>query len=173
MVLTWDLVLIVFFVASIIYGFLIGREKIIVTLLGAYVGLVIANQWAGNALGWLTDQSTSPAIDGEWISGNISIFAIKVGLFIASLLIIALCSGLVVQSFMGGNGLMGLMVQLGYSLLSAALIAASIIQFLPEESKNQLVEGSGIASLLISYYAVILFMPVMLMLVGSFLSRRD
>jgi len=173
MVLTWDLVLIVFFVASIIYGFLMGREKIIVTLLGAYVGLVIANQWAGSALGWLTDQSTSPVISGEWVSGNISIFAVKVFLFIGSLLIIALSSGLAVNSFVGGSSMMGLVIQLGYSLLSAALIAASIIQFLPDDSKNQLLEGSSIASILIGYYAVFLFMPVALMLVGGFLSRRE
>ncbi len=173
MVLTWDLVLIVFFSASIVYGFLMGREKIVVTLLGAYVGLVIANQWAGSALGWLTDQSASPVIDGEWVSGNISIFAVKVFLFIASILIIALSSGLAVNSFIGGNSMMGLMIQLGYGLLGAALIAASIIQFLPNESRNQLLEGSSIASVLISYYAVLLFAPVALMLVGGFLSRRE
>jgi len=172
MVPTWDLVLLIFFAASLIYGFLMGKEKVIVTLLGAYVGLVVANQWADSALGWLTNQS-SPVIDNEWVSGNVSVFMVKVTLFIISILVIALCSGLAVHSFIGGNGVIGLVAQLVYSLMSAALIATSIISFLPEDSMGQLTDGSVVAAALINYYDWLLILPVILMLVAGWWARRD
>lgn len=171
MVPTWDLVLLVFLGASLVYGFLMGQEKVIITLLGTYVGLVVANQWAASALGFLAGQSSS-VLSSEWISGNVSIFTAKVILFTVTLLIIAMCGGLVTHSFMGG-GLMGLFIQLSYSFLSAALIASSILQFLPEDTKNQITEGSFIAAPLINYYSWWLVLPVLLIALTGFLARKE
>jgi len=171
MVPTWDLVLLVFLGASLVYGFLMGQEKVIITLLGAYVGLVVANQWATSALGFLAGQS-SPVLSNEWISGNISVFTTKVILFTVTLLIIAICGGLVTHSFMSG-GLIGLFIQLGYSFLSAALIASSVLQFLPEDTKNQITEGSFIVAPLIHYYSWWLVLPVLFIAVTRFLARKE
>src|SRR4030042_6374343 len=106
MVPTWDLVLLVFLGASVIYGFLMGQEKVLMTLLGAYVGLVIANQWGASAYGLLTGGQVT-AISSEWIEGNVSVFTIKVVLFVAALWIVALRGGMLASAFVGGRGLMG------------------------------------------------------------------
>ncbi|OGB74333.1 hypothetical protein A2V68_01090 [candidate division Kazan bacterium RBG_13_50_9] len=172
MVPTWDLVLLVFLGASVIYGFLMGQEKVLMTLLGAYVGLVIANQWGASAYGLLTGGQVT-AISSEWIEGNVSVFTIKVVLFVAALLIVALRGGMLASAFVGGRGLMGLVVQVGYSLLSAALIAGSILEFLPEETKLQITDGSLIAGPLLSYYSWLLVMPVLLMAIAGFLNRGE
>jgi hypothetical protein len=172
MVPTWDLVLLIFFGVSLVYGFLMGREKVILTLLGAYVGLVIANQWATSAFGLITNHS-SAVLNDQFVSGNVSIFTVKVALFLVTILIIAFRGGLLAHSFMGGRGIVALGIQTGYSLLNAALIAASILEFLPPDVKSRVVEGSVIAGPLVSAYAWWLILPVVLMALTGFLSRGD
>jgi len=172
MVPTWDLVLLIFLAVSLIYGFLMGREKVILSLLGAYVGLVVANQWATSAFGLITNHS-STLLNDKFVSGNVSIFTVKVALFVVTILIIAFRGGLLAHSFMGGRGVVALLVQTGYSFLNATLIAASILEFLPPDVKARVVEGSMIAGPLVSAYAWWLILPVILMFVTGFLSRGD
>lgn len=163
--------MLVFLGASVIYGFLMGQEKVIVTLLGAYVGLVVANQWGASAYSLITGQDM--VLSTEWIEGNISIFTVKVALFVLALLIVAVRGGALGYSLAGGRGLLGLGVQLGYSLLSAALVAGSILQFLPEETKTQITEGSLVAGPLVTHYAWLLILPVLLMAITGFLNRGE
>ncbi|MBN2585626.1 hypothetical protein JXA59_03205 [Patescibacteria group bacterium] len=171
MVPTWDLVLLVFLGASLVYGFLMGREKVIITLLGAYVGLVIANQWGASAFAMLSQEND--VINSGWMSGNLSIFIVKVILFAAVLLLIATKGGLMLQGSIGGGGLMGFVVQAGYSVLNAALIAASILNFLPDETKQQVIDGSFIAAPLVNFYSWLLILPLLFMIVASFISRSE
>jgi len=171
MVPTWDLVLLVFLGASLVYGFLMGREKVVVTLLGAYVGLVIANQWGAAAFSMINHQNA--VINNQWMSGNLSVFVVKVVLFAAVLLLVALKGGLLSHSLGGGGGLMGFAVQAGYSVLNAALIASSILNFLPEETKKQVVDGSLIAAPLVNLYAWWLILPLLFMLVAGVISKSE
>ncbi|MFH1088317.1 MAG: hypothetical protein V1719_00565 [Patescibacteria group bacterium] len=169
MVPTWDLVLLVFFAASVVYGFLMGKDKIMVTILGAYVGLVIANQWGARVFSIVSEQSA--VLDDSWIKGNLSVFIVKVILFAVVLLIVALRCGMIPQ--IGNNGgILGMVMPLLYSIFSAALIAASILDFLPEETRNQVVEKSIIAAPLVVYYSWWLILPIGLMLMTGWFSRE-
>ena len=165
---TWDLVLVIFVGASLVYGFLMGRDRVVVTLLGAYVGLVIANQWAARALNFVTEQS--PFLSDELASENLSIFLTKLALFIGTILVIVLMGGFVSSIFTRGNTIINLVIQLIYSFLSATLIAASIVEFLPEETKVQVIEGSSLIGTLVTYYSWWLALPVVLIFHLSHLS---
>jgi len=167
---TWDLVLIVFFVASVIYGFLMGKDKIMVTILGAYVGLVIANQWGARVFEVVSQQSG--VLDTGWMHGNLSVFIVKVALFSLVLLIVALRSGWLTGILGGNAGVMGLAIPLVYGILSAALIAASILDFLPEETRQQVIEKSSLAAPLVAYYSWWLILPVILILVSGWFSKE-
>jgi len=171
MVPTWDLVLLVFLAASLVYGFLMGREKVIITLLGAYVGLVIANQWGAAAFSMISQDNT--VINNGWMNGNLSIFVVKIVLFAAVMLLIAVKGNLMLNGAMGGGGIMGFVVQTGYSLLNAALIASSILNFLPDETKQQVTSGSFIAAPLVNFYSWFLIMPLLFMIVASFISKSE
>ena len=103
MVPTWDLVLLVFLAASLVYGFLMGREKVIITLLGAYVGLVIANQWGAAAFSMISQENT--VINNGWMDGNLSIFVVKIVLFAAVMLLIAVKGNLMLNGAMGGGSI--------------------------------------------------------------------
>lgn len=169
MVPTWDLVLLVFFTASVVYGFLMGKDKIMVTILGTYVGLVIANQWGARVFNIVSEQSA--VLNDSWIKGNLSVFIVKVALFAIVLLIVALRGGLIPQ-FHANGGVLGMVMPLLYSVFSAALIAASILDFLPEETRNQVIEKSVIAAPLVAYYSWWLIIPVLLMFMTGWFSRE-
>jgi len=169
MVPTWDLVLLVFFTASVVYGFLMGKDKIMVTILGAYVGLVIANQWGARVFSIVSEQSA--VLDDSWIKGNLSVFIVKVILFAIVLLIVAMRGGMIPQ-MSGNGGILGMVMPLFYSVFSAALIAASILDFLPEETRNQVIENSIIAAPLVAYYSWWLILPIVLMLITGWFTRE-
>ncbi|HAR54993.1 TPA: hypothetical protein DCR79_01760 [Patescibacteria group bacterium] len=169
MVPTWDLVLLVFFAASVVYGFLMGKDKIMVTILGAYVGLVIANQWGARVFSLVSEESA--VLNDSWIQGNLSVFIVKVVLFAIVLLIVALRGGLLTQ-ITGNNGVMGMVMPLVYSVFSAALIAASVLDFLPEDTRRQVIEKSIIAAPLVAYYSWWLILPIVLMLITGWFSRE-
>ena len=168
MVPTWDLVLLVFLAASIIYGFLLGKDKIMITILGTYVGLVIANQWGAQAFNWISGQSG--VLNTGWMHGSLSIFIVKTALFAIVLLIIALKGGWLTRA--PGGGPFGMIMPLVYSVLNAGLIAASILDFLPEETKKQVVEKSMIAAPLVTYYSWWLILPVFFIFVFGWFSRE-
>ena len=120
---TWDLVLLVFFAASLVYGFLMGKDKILVTILGAYVGLVIANQWGDRVFNFIAQQTG--ILNTGWMQGSLSIFVAKVVLFALVLLIIATKGGWLARPVLGSGGVFGMVMPLVYSMASAVLIAAA------------------------------------------------
>jgi len=166
---TWDVVLVVFFAASLVYGFLLGKDKIMVTMLGAYVGLVIANQWGAQAFNWLSGQSG--VLNTGWMHGSLSIFIVKTSLFAIVLLIVALKGGWLTRA-PGGGGPFGMVAPLVYSVLNAALISSSVLEFLPEETLKQVIEKSVIAGPLAAHYAWWLILPVFFILVFGWFSRE-
>ncbi|MFH0912447.1 MAG: hypothetical protein V1807_02195 [Patescibacteria group bacterium] len=170
MVPTWDLVLLVFFAASLIYGFLMGKDKILVTILGAYVGLVIANQWGDRVFNFVAQQTE--ILNTGWMQGSLSIFVAKVVLFAFVLLIIAMKGGWLVRPVLGGGGVFGMVLPLVYSMASAVLIAASVLDFLPEETRGQVIEKSMVAAPLVHYYAVWLVLPVIIIWVSSWFTKE-
>ena len=166
---TWDVVLLVFFAASIVYGFLLGKDKIMVTILGAYVGLVIANQWGARVFDLVSTQSG--VLNTGWMHGNLSVFIVKTSLFALVLLIVALKGGWLLHP-PGGMGVFGMTMPLMYSVLNATLIAASVLDFLPEETRKQVVEKSIIAAPLVAYYSWWLILPVLLIFVLGWFSKE-
>ena len=110
-------------------------------------------------------------LNDSWIQGNLSVFIVKVVLFAIVLLIVALRGGLLTQ-ITGNNGVMGMVMPLVYSVFSAALIAASVLDFLPEDTRRQVIEKSIIAAPLVAYYSWWLILQIGLMLVTGWFSRE-
>lgn len=166
---TWDLALLVFFAASVVYGFLMGREKIIVSILGSYVGLVVANQWGEGVFEALIDQS---AVNTEWLQGNLAVFITKVVLFTVVILIVALKGGLLAEATGLNGSFLASAMPLVFSLSSAVLIASSVLDFLPEETKNQIVSESVVAAPLVGYYSWWLILPIILLMFSRVTDRE-
>lgn len=167
---TWDLVILVFFAASVVYGFLMGKDKILATILGAYVGLVIANQWGARVFNLVSSQTG--VLNTGWMHGSLSVFIVKVVLFALVLLVIAMKGNLLPHLPGSSNGIFGFAIPLVYSFLSAALIASSVLDFLPPDARGQIVEKSLIVAPLVAYYSWWLILPVIMMIVFGWFSKE-
>ena len=76
---TWDLVITLFFLTTMAFGFILGRGRIAVILIITYAAYVISAE--GGALVYSFFTGTQSIADSIWISNNMSIFAVKAILF--------------------------------------------------------------------------------------------
>lgn len=123
---TWDLFILLFFItAGILYGFTLGRARVLFILMSLYIGLAIASN-----LPFITEKNSIRFGLGSISALRIVIFAIcVVGLFLLFTRIGAL------STFTAEAGPIHVML---FSLLHVGLLISIILSFLPEASINSL-----------------------------------
>lgn len=146
---SWDLFLTIFFIVSIGYSFVLQRDKVVVTLLAIYAGIVIANI-AGVPLQQLFNGEKTVA-DSLFISANASPFSVQTGVFLLTVIIVSVRSGLgSSRSSSGSRGKLSTF-ELGlYSFLNTALILAAVFSFMAPEAQTKFAETSRIANMIIT-----------------------
>lgn len=171
MVPTWDIVLLAFGGASIVYGLML-RERVIVTLLGAYAAMVITNVWGIAFYEMVTNQSAAVLSEQLVNTDNLSVFTMQMIVFSVVLLIIALKGGVLIHPDSVGTGMMSMLVLVLYGLLGAMLVASAILGFLPQDQLDIVYEGSNVARYLVDYQNWVLIAPLLVMLVSGW-GQRD
>lgn len=171
MVPTWDIVLLAFGGASVVYGLML-RERVIVTLLGAYAATVIANVWGVVLYEMVTNQSAAVLSDQLVNTDNLSVFTMQMIIFAVVLLIIALKGGVLIHPDSVGTGMMSLLVLVLYGLLSATLVASAILGFLPQDQLDIVYEGSSSIRYLVDYRNWVLIAPLLVMLISGWGHRE-
>lgn len=162
MVPTWDLVLLAFGGASVVYGLML-RERVLVTLLGAYAGMIVADRWGETLYKLLTDQGGA-VLKEQLVQGNLSVFTVQIALFAAVMLIVALKGGVLIHPESLGIGFMSYGALVLYGLLGALLVASAVLGFLPQEQLSAVYEGSKVAKYLVDYQQWVLLAPMLVML---------
>jgi hypothetical protein len=170
MVPSWDLVLLVFGGVSIVYS-LILKERVVVTLLGAYAGMIVADRWGAALYHVVTEKSTG-VLNEQFVNGNVSVLTVQIVLFAAVMLVIALKGGVLINPDSIGNGFISYGVLMLYGLLTAAVIASVILGFVPKEQLEVIYANSKIAKQLVDYQAWLLVSPLVLMLISGW-GQRD
>ncbi len=159
----WDLFLIIFFVVGIAYGFILQRDKTVITMIAAYVALVIIQVTLTPIQQFFNGDK---ALFGQFfLHINTTPLTIQLVLFIGIITLVTAKSGL---SGKNSDGLMGPLEIFGYSVLNVALIASSIFFFMPEAMRAGFDEGSKIAHYLIQYHTLFLIAPVVLLVTTGF-----
>ena len=171
MVPTWDLVLLVFGGVSIVYSLML-REKVVVTLLGAYAAMIVADRW-GLALYNVIEKQSTGVLNEQFVQGNISVLTVQILLFAAVMLIVALRGGILIHPDSVGVGFMAYLILILYGLLTAAVIASVLLGFVPEEQLVNIYENSKYAKYLVDYQAWLLIAPVALMFISGWGQRLD
>jgi len=171
MVPTWDIVLLAFGGASIVYGLML-RERVIVTLLGAYAAIVITNVWGIAFYEIVTNQSAAVLSEQLVNTNNISVFTMQMVIFAIVLLIIALKGGVLIHPESVGTGMMSMIVLVLYGLLSATLVASAVLGFLPQDQLGAIYDGSNIARYLVDYQNWIFIAPLLVMLISGWGARE-
>lgn len=160
---TWDLFLILFFIIGVAYGFILQRDKTVITLISVYVALVITQVLTGPIQEFFAGDRT---ILGQFfIKANVSTFTVQSVLFAGVIALVSAKSGI---SGRDSGGLMSPIEVFGFSVLNTALIASSIFYFMPEAMRAGFDETSRIAHFLIQYHIWWMILPVVLLIITGF-----
>lgn len=126
---TWDMLIILFLlVASFVYGFILGRERIMLILVSIYICIAITE----------TTPFLYNMIPQDYSANNIFIFKIGVFLGLFVLLFFLLSGSRVLRTFSRSNSPGGWWQVIVFSILQVGLLMSVMISFVPEEFYNQL-----------------------------------
>lgn len=165
---TWDLFLTLFFIIGVAYGFILQRDKTIITLISVYVALVVTQVLAGPVQEFFAGEKT---LFGQFfINANVSPFTIQMVLFAGIIALVSAKSGLAGRE---SGGLMSPIEVFGYSALNTALIISSIFFFMPEAMRAGFDETSKIAHFLIQFHTWWIILPVALLIFTGFRRGSD
>ena len=165
---SWDLLITLFVLVSVAYGFMIQRERVVVTLLAIYVGLVVTQLLTDPVSAFFAGEKT---IAGSFfIRSSASPFTIQSVVFLATVGLITFKSGLSGNREHGG-GLSTLEI-IGYAILNAALIATILIGFLAPEQQATFLAASKNAQFVFDHRFWWFVAPIGLMIVAGHHSNR-
>jgi len=123
---TWDLFIILFFVvAAFLYGFSLGRDRIVAILVSIYMGLAVVD-----TIPYLTKKIQELGLN--------QLFVFKISTFIVIfILLFFLLSRSAVMNTISGGGSRGPFWQIVlFSFLHVGLLISIVLSFLPVESLN-------------------------------------
>lgn len=160
---TWDLFLILFFIIGVAYGFILQRDKTVITLISVYVALVITQVLTLPIQEFFAGERT--VLGQFFIKANVSAFTLQTILFAGVIALVSAKSGI---SGRDSGGLMSPIEVFGFSLLNTALIISSIFFFMPEAMRAGFDESSKIAHFLIQYHIWWIVLPIILLIFTGF-----
>ncbi len=163
---TWDLFIMLFFAIAVAYGFLLGKNRIVLTMLTTYIMLAVANE-LGDAL-----------LSANFIfKTGTSTFILKTSVFLIAVFLLAILfsSRSAISKYLAGNdegGSMGSIIfTIIYSFLSAGLIITSIIFFMTPAGQSELFAQSHWAKIMMDLRIWWLILPLVVLIFESF--RRN
>lgn len=165
---SWDLFITLFVLASVAYGFMMQRERVMVTLLAIYVGVVVTQLLADPVAAFFAGDTT---IAGSFfIRSSASPFTIHAVLFVGIVVLITLKSGL------SGNresGSLSTLEIMGYAVLNAALMVTILIGFLDPAAQHSFLTASKNATFLYAHRFWWFLAPIALMIIAGHHNRSD
>lgn len=145
---SWDLFLAIFFIVSIGYSFVLQRDKVIVTLLSIYAGIVIAGVLGGPLGAFFHGDKT--VANQLFIRANASPFSVQSGLFLLTTILISIRSGLGGRGSSGRGALSAFELGL-FSFLNSALVLAAVFSFMSPDAQAAFAAHSRIGKLIIDH----------------------
>ena len=160
---TWDLFILLFFLAfSLLYGFSLGRDRIIVIIVGIYMALAVVN--------------TAPflrSIEGQSINISVgSTFAFRVTIFLSVFVVIFfLLSRSALMGTIGGQDSQGSILQVMlFSILHVGLLTSVTLSFLPSAIADRFAPMTR--TIFISDIARFVWITLPILAMGMFRTRR-
>jgi len=154
----------IFIAITVLYGFMMQREKIMAALLASYMGMVIVAIWAGPIQQFFEGKKT---IANTWIASGASPSTIKIFLFLAIVALVAAKADLAVGR---DSSLMAPLEIFAYSFITGALIASTVFSYLPDSTQSAIISQTHLIHYLKDYQTLLLLAPIVLIVFVT--SRR-
>lgn len=143
---SWDLFLVIFFIVSVGYSFVLQRDKVIITLLAIYAGVVMANVLGGPLQQFfIGDKALGNQL---FIKANASPFTIQAAIFILTTVLVAVRSGV---GRGGSRSILSTFELAIFSFLNSALILTAVFSFMDPAAREEFAHVSRIARVFISH----------------------
>jgi len=158
---TWDLFLGIIVAITVLYGFMMQRDKIITAMLACYMGMVVVNTWADPIKSFFEGKTT---IANTWIQSDTSPPTIKIVLF---MIIVGLVAAKVDIALGRESSVLAPIETIAYSVITAVLIAATIFNYMPATTQNQIIANTHFVHYLKDFYTFWLISPIALIIFTS------
>lgn len=163
---SWDMFLGIFVVISVVYGFILQRERVLTTLLSIYMALLITNTWWESLYNFFQGDKT---LGGLWIKSGASPFLVQLIMFLGIITLVNAKASVGLSR--GGKGLLSPFEIIAYSVLNAALMVSAAVSFMPDEMKKGVLEASKFIPKIVQYQTLLLILPILLLIFIT--SRRS
>lgn len=167
---TWDLVITLFFLIAMAYGFILGRGRIVIILVITYVAYVLASELGEAAYSLFTGPTN--IANNVLVKGNASLFTIKSALFVLTIVLVSLKGQLDGLTSLA-KGLKSTLLTGVYSFFNAGLMVSCVIKFLPEESQASLFTISPLANQVASNRQWWVLIPVVIIILEGFFRGKE
>ena len=170
---SWDLFIIIFAIISLVFGIAMGRERSMVGVIAAYMGLVVSNI-GGNALYAALGGQTSAQL-GNTISltATTSPFFIKAAIFILILVLLIIKGDFLKRATTSHTGVGSIIASGLYSFLNAGIIITALVSFLSDSQRTDLLTQSKYINLIQQYQVWWMILPVVLIIVLGFKEKEE
>lgn len=162
MALTWNTIIIGFFVAFVAFGFMMQKEKITVTLISTYIALAITTIWGQSIYNILSGNQV--LFNQIWFRGNVNPFVVKTIIFIGFIVLLSFKSKVISGKT---SRMASPLITIAYSLMTAALILSSLLSFMPPSQRMEIIRGSHIATIVYNLKTWWVLLPALMMIFVS------
>ena len=153
----------IFVAITVLYGFMMQREKIMAALLSCYLGMVIVSTWSDKLQAFFEGKRT---VANTWIAADASPATIKIVVF---LLIVGLVASKA-DIGIGRDTALAPIELLAYSFITGILISATVFSYLPDATQATIISQTKLVHFLKDYYTFWLIAPIILIVFVT--SRR-
>jgi len=170
---SWDLFIIIFFIIAVVFGIAMGRERSMVGIIAAYMGLVVSNVWGNaiyNMIGGGVGAQVGTAIS---FSATTSPFFIKAGIFVLILVMLIIKGDFLKRAITSHAGVGSILASGLYSFLNAGIIIIALVSFLGDSQRTDLLTQSHFINLIQQYQVWWMTLPVALMIILGFKEKEE
>ncbi len=164
--MSWNIFIIFCVLVSVLYGFILQRNKIVLSLINVYIALAVVTV-VGPGFNNLI-QKAGIVMLNESISGRLfSLFLTQTFLFISLILLLSLRAEHA-HAMSEVKVAHPIILSFIYSVLFALIVASTIISFLSPELQANINSQSNIIAWIMAQKSLWIVLPVILMIVSSY-----
>lgn len=154
----------IFVAITVLYGFMMQRDKIMAALLSCYMGMVVVSVWSEPIKQFFEGKKT---IANTWIQSDASPATIKIILFLLIVGVVAARADIAVGR---EKSLSAPLETFFYSAITGILISATVFKYLPDATQTLIISQTRFVHFLKDFYTLWLLAPIVVIVVIN--SRR-